>query len=236
MWSQTSRGLPIVKRNRKKGTGPSKTHCLHPLWDVGLLFGMIHSEWFWLPSQKMMLFGFHMQGVLALHIIFLPRANDFHSLKISKQVFKKPRKKKMWVRVFWDQSRRIFLGMLMPSTGSNKQVPKLQFLRNEMNQTFASLTLSGLELTALMNILSGRQDQNKERLIFSAVFAWPEPHIRSTWSFSLLLEAVLDDGAFDTHWVSNSTWNLASFPLMPNSTVFCYLSFLQRYKKHLDMI
>lgn len=90
---QTSRGLPTIKRSRKKGAGPSKTHSLHPLWDVGLLFGVIHSEWFWLPSQKM-LFGFHIQGVLALHIIFLSRANVFYSLEISKQVFKKPRKKK----------------------------------------------------------------------------------------------------------------------------------------------
>lgn len=104
----------------------------------------------------------------------------------------------------------------MPSTGSNKQGPKHQFLRNEMNQTFASLTLSGLELTALMNILSVRQDQNNEWLTFSAVFAWPEPHIRSAWSFSLLMEAVLDGGALDAHWVSNSTWNLEMFPLMPN--------------------
>lgn len=82
-----------AKRSRKKGTEPSKAHSLHPLWDVGLLFGVIHSEWFWLPSQ-VMLFGFRRQGVLALHIIFLLRSNDFHSLEISKRVFQKPRKKK----------------------------------------------------------------------------------------------------------------------------------------------
>lgn len=104
----------------------------------------------------------------------------------------------------------------MSSTGSNKQVPKLQFLRNEMNQTFASLTLSGLELTALMNILSVRQDQNNEWLAFSAVFAWSEPHIRSAWSFSLLMEAV-DGGALDSHWGPlMPIGNLEMFPLMPN--------------------
>lgn len=83
-----------IKRSRKKGAGPSKTHCLHPLLDMGLPFGMIHSEWFWLPSQ-MMLFGFHIQDVLALHIIFLPRVNDFHSLEISKWCLKSQERKKM---------------------------------------------------------------------------------------------------------------------------------------------
>lgn len=78
----------------------------------------------------------------------------------------------------------IFLGVRILSAGSNKQIPKLQFLRNELNQTFTSLTLPGLELSALMNVLSVRQDQNNERLTFSAVSAWSESHNRSAWSLS----------------------------------------------------
>lgn len=65
----------------------------------------------------------------------------------------------------------IFLGMFMLPVRSNKQIPKLLFLRNEVNQTFASLTLPGLELGALMNILSVRQDQKSEWLTFSVVLA-----------------------------------------------------------------
>lgn len=98
-----------AKRSRKKRTEPSKTHCLHPLWDVGLLFGVIHSEWFWLPSQ-MMLFGFRIQGVLALHIIFLLRSNDFHSLEISKRAFQKPRKKKNVSESFLRSGKACFPG------------------------------------------------------------------------------------------------------------------------------
>lgn len=98
-----------IKRSRKKGAGPSKTHCLHSLLDVGLLFGVIHSEWFWLPSQKM-LFGFHIQGVLALHIIFFLRANDSHSLEASKRVFKKPRRKKIVSKSFLKSDKACFPG------------------------------------------------------------------------------------------------------------------------------